>query len=193
MFSGCLKIILMKMKKMTTKNPVSLLRRLFALAYESLLIGSVTLLTLLVLGMLQTFIQQQVALPLAVFSLVYVVALLGAWWFYFKMNWVREQQTLPMRVWKIGLQSVSGSRATVRELRLRFMWACVFLVFVPLAAYAVFRFVMGVSPRAAMGLALLWWILPWGFAKFNPRKQFLYDYLAGTELVDWREKETAKF
>lgn len=174
---------------MNKYNPVSLRRRLFALAYESLLIGSVTLLTLLVLGMMQTFMQQQTHFSPAFFSPFYVLALLGAWWFYFKMNWQREQQTLPMRVWKIGLQSVSGSRANLRELRLRFVWASVFLVFVPLMAYAAFRFGMGVKPRLAMCLALIWWILPWGFAKFNPRQQFLYDYLAGTELVDWQNKK----
>lgn len=177
---------------MTLKNPVSLRRRLFALVYESLLIGSVTLLTLLVLGMLQTFIQQHVTLPNAVFSLMYVMTLLGAWWFYFKMNWWREQQTLPMRVWKIGLQNVSGSRASLRELRLRFMWACVFLVFMPLMVYALLRWTGSLKPQMAASLAILWWILPWGFAKFNPRQQFLYDYLAGTELVDWRDKQSSK-
>lgn len=172
---------------MTQKKPASLPYRLFALVYESLLIGSVTLLTLLLLGMMQTFIQQEIKLSTAVFSPIYVLALLGAWWFYFKMNWVREQQTLPMRVWKIGLQSVSGSRASIRQLRSRFMWACIFLVFIPLMMYALFRSIANLKPQIAASLAILWWILPWGFANFNPRKQFLYDYLAGTELVDWRQ------
>lgn len=167
--------------------PASLLRRFFALAYESLLIGSVTMLTALVLGMMQTFIMQQVAISPAVFPPFYALAFLGAWWFYFKMNWWREQQTLSMRVWKIGLQASSGERASMRALRLRFMWACVFLVFVPLLAYMGFARVA--TPRLAFGLSLLWWILPWGFAWFHPRKQFLYDFLAGTELVDWQERK----
>ena len=40
------------------------------------------------------------------------------------------------------------------------------------------------SPRTAFSMALTWWILPWGFAFFNRDRQFLYDYLAGTRLVD---------
>ena len=174
---------------MKNQNPASFKRRIFALIYESLLIGSVTLLTGLVVGILQTIIQQQISISPKIFSPIYVICLLGAWWFYFKMNWLREQQTLPMRVWKIGLQSVTGNRAILRELRLRFMWACVFLVFVPLLSYAVLGYVSSLKPRAMFGLSLIWWLLPWGFAWLNPRKQFLYDYLAGTELVDWRDKK----
>ena len=41
--------------------------------------------------------------------------------------------------------------------------------------------------KNAATAALFWWILPWGFALFNPRKQFLYDWLAGTELIDLRQ------
>lgn len=172
---------------MADQHPASLKRRICALMYESLLVGSVTLLTGLVLGILHTFLQQQIRVPSGIFSFVYALGLLGAWWFYFKMNWLREQQTLPMRVWQIGLQSVMGGRASLRSLRLRFMWACVFLVFMPLLSYAVLGYVGGLKPRVMFGLSLVWWILPWGFAWFHPRQQFLYDYLAGTELVEWRK------
>ena len=46
---------------------------------------------------------------------------------------------------------------------------------------------LGWHGRNAAVAALFWWILPWGFALFHPRKQFLYDWLAGTELVDLRQ------
>ena len=39
------------------------------------------------------------------------------------------------------------------------------------------------------GAALIWWILPWGFALLNNERQFLYDYLAGTRLVDMKKPQ----
>ena len=38
------------------------------------------------------------------------------------------------------------------------------------------------------GAALIWLILPWGFALLNPDRQFLYDFLAGTRLVDLKQE-----
>ena len=64
------------------------------------------------------------------------------------------------------------------------MWACVFVVFVPLLAYVGLRHFGGMPPKAAFGAALIWWILPWGFALLNQERRFLYDYLAGARLVD---------
>ena len=148
-------------------QPVSLSRRLAALFYESLLIGSATMLSGFVAGIINTQIilhlpqAKMLAMPLTSIILLYT------WWLYFKLNWHRERQTLPMRVWKIGLCDRSGNR--------------------PLIAYAGLSS-LGFHGKTAMTAALFWWILPWGFALFHARKQFLYDYLAGTELVDLRQK-----
>lgn len=168
-------------------QPVSLSRRLAALFYESLLIGSATMLSGFVAGIINTQIvlhlpqAKMLAMPLTSIILLYT------WWLYFKLNWHREGQTLPMRVWKIGLCDRSGNRPTLRQLLLRFLWATIFIVFVPLIAYAGLSN-LGFHGKTAMIAALFWWILPWGFALFHTRKQFLYDYLAGTELVDLRQK-----
>lgn len=160
-----------------------LFRRLAALVYESLLIGAVSLIALLPAAILQT------VLPSAPATLLAGVSLLAAWWQYFKLNWLREGQTLPMRVWKIGLSAADGSHPPLRQLRLRFVWACVLLIFVPVCAYQGFRF-GGVPPRLAFFTALLWWLLPWGFALFNRRRRFLYDYLADTDLTDLRPPQS---
>ncbi|UOP05261.1 RDD family protein [Conchiformibius kuhniae] len=166
-------------------RPAPLLRRLFALAYESLLVGAVGMLAMLLVGALQTLLQHRFPALLPAVAPFAALLLLGAWWLYFKLNWLRESQTLPMRVWQIGLSAADGSRPTLPRLRVRFAWACVLLLFVPLAAYAAFRHA-GIAPRTAFFAALLWWILPWGFALLNPQRQFLYDYLAGTRLEDKR-------
>lgn len=163
--------------------PASLRRRFAGLAYESLLAGAVTVALGLPAGGISMLLN-----PVAPFAAQIAVSLvlLGGWWFYFKLNWTKQGQTLPMRTWHIGLTDRQGSRPHITRLRLRFMWACVFIVFVPLLAYTVLHG-WGVPPKTAFGTSLFWWILPWGFALFNTDRQFLYDFLAGTRLVDVRK------
>lgn len=166
-----------------TSNPATLKRRLAALIYEGLLVGAVTVLAALFAGALNTFAKHMLPTAEPLLPLLTMLILLAAWWYYFKLNWLRENQTLPMRVWNIALAAKSGGRPHLKQLRLRFGWACVFTVFIPALAYAALRH-WQIPPKTAATAALFWWILPWGFAFFNPRRQFLYDYLAATELVD---------
>ena len=168
-------------------RPIAPLKRRFAaLLYESLLIGSVTILAGIVAGIVNTAISRNAPALAAAIPLLTSLVFLAAWWQYFRLNWQREGQTLPMRVWQIGLTDLAGSRPGKKQLLLRFAWACVLLVFLPLLAYAALQ-QLGWHGRNAAVAALFWLILPWGFALFHPRKQFLYDWLAGTELVDLRQ------
>lgn len=164
--------------------PASLKRRLACLLYEGLLAGAVTVALCLPAGTAALLLNP--VSPLLAQITVSLI-LLGGWWFYFKLNWVRQGQTLPMRTWHIGLADRRSARPHPARLRLRFMWACVFVVFVPLLAYAVLHG-RGFPPKTAFAASLFWWILPWGFALFNADRQFLYDFLAGTRLVDTRKK-----
>ena len=161
-------------------------RRCAALLYESLLIGSVTILAGIAAGIINTTISRNAPALAPAIPLLTSLVFLLAWWQYFRLNWQREGQTLPMRVWQIGLINLAGSRPNKKQLFIRFAWACVLLVFIPLLAYAALQ-QLGWHGKNAATAALFWWILPWGFALFNPRKQFLYDWLAGTELIDLRE------
>ncbi|UOO81057.1 RDD family protein [Uruburuella testudinis] len=167
---------------------VSFKRRLASLLYEALLVGAVTAVAALLAGIAATVFN---TLSPLLSSLVVSIVLLAVWWLYFKLNWVGQGQTLPMRVWKIGLTDHRGARPPLPQLRLRFMWACVLIVFVPLLAYLGLRHLGGIPPKPAFGAALIWWILPWGFAFFNADRQFLYDYLAGTRLVDVKLRHEA--
>ncbi|MCP1661274.1 RDD family protein [Neisseria perflava] len=166
---------------MTTFPTVSLKRRFAALVYELLLIGAITLLAALLAGIAAIFLNP-VSTNLSAF--VTAVLVLAFWWYYFRTNWMIKGQTLPMQTWKIGLCNRQGARPPLHQLRLRFMWACVFIVFIPLLAYAALRYWGNIPPKTAFGAALIWLILPWGFALLNPDRQFLYDFLAGTRLVD---------
>ena len=166
---------------MTTFPTVSLRRRFAALIYELLLVGAVTAIAALLSG-LAALVLNPLSTSLSAF--VTCVLVLGFWWYYFRMNWLLKGQTLAMQTWKIGLSNQRGTRPPLHQLRLRFIWACVFLVFIPLLAYAALRHWGGVPPKTAVAAALSWLILPWGFACFHPDRQFLYDFLAGTRLVD---------
>lgn len=166
-----------------TATPATLKRRFAALVYESLLIGAVTVLAALAAGGFNTFVGRVLPAAAPLLPLATMLILIASWWYYFKLNWLRENQTLPMRVWHIALAAAQGGKPPLKQLRLRFGWACVFTVFVPALAYAALRH-WQIPPKTAAAAALFWWILPWGFAFFNPRRQFLYDYLAGTELID---------
>ena len=156
-------------------------RRLASLVYELLLTAAVTCVAMIPAGIAATVLGR-IWPPLA--SMAVCIIIVGGWWLYFRANWQRRGQTLPMRVWQIGLADDQGRRPPLPQLRLRFMWACVFVVFVPLLAYVGLRHFGGIPPKAAFGAALIWWILPWGFALLNQERRFLYDYLAGTRLVD---------
>ena len=79
-------------------TPAPLKRRLTALLYESLLVGAVTMLAGALAGGCTTLMQQFAPALLPVSSWLTVGLLLGAWWLYFRLNWLREKQTLPMRV-----------------------------------------------------------------------------------------------
>ena len=105
---------------MHTLPTAPLKRRLAALVYEALLIGAVTAVAALIAGIIATVLN---TLSPLLSSLAVSVWMLAAWWFYFKLNWARQGQTLPMRVWQIGLADDQGRRPPLPQLRLRFMWA----------------------------------------------------------------------
>lgn len=176
------------MSEKQAPTPAPLKRRFAALVYEMLLAGAVSCAAFIPAGIIAMLLNP-VSPPLA--SLAVSLVLLYAWWLYFKTAWHKKGQTLAMQVWRIGLCDRTGVRPPLNLLRLRFIWACVFLVFVPMLAYAALNRGMGVPPKMAGGAALIWWILPWGFALLNADRQFLYDYLAGTRLVDVKKQDKA--
>lgn len=163
----------------TTLTPAPLLRRMAALVYEGLLMAAVTAVAGLVAGIVATVMHPVPLLARIMVSLI----IIAAWWWYCRINWHKKGQTLAMKVWRIRLVSRQGQPAPLPQLRLRFMWACLFVILVPALAYLAFRS-SGIAPKPAAATALFWWILPWGFALLNPQRQFLYDYLAGTVLAD---------
>ncbi|PSJ80593.1 RDD family protein [Neisseria iguanae] len=169
---------------MTRFPAVSFKRRLAALMYEMLLVGAVTAIAAILSGILAIFLN-----PISTYlsSFTTCILVIGFWWYYFRTNWLQKGQTLAMQTWKIGLANQQNVQPPLHQLRLRFIWACVFVVFIPMLAYAGLRHLLNIPPMLAFSAALFWLILPWGFALLNPDHQFLYDFLAGTRLVDLKK------
>jgi uncharacterized RDD family membrane protein YckC len=85
---------------------------------------------------------------------VFMLAVCGV---YFVWLWRHGGQTLPMKTWHVRLVSADGGPVSVREALARYLLACA-LIF-------------------AGGIGIIW-------ALFDRDRQFLYDRLAGTRLVN---------
>ena len=98
---------------MTTLPPAPVKRRLAALMYELLLVGSVTAVAAIAAG-IATIRLNPVSHRLA--SLTVCLLMLACWWYYFKINWHKKGRTLPMQVWKIGLCNRQGVRPPLHQI-----------------------------------------------------------------------------
>ncbi len=128
----------------------SLGRRLLCLIYETLLLIAVLLLA----GGITTVLAQAAAIanPRTLTRIIVSVVCAG----YFTTQWLRSGQTLPMKTWRIRLETASGTRITLPQ--------------------ALLRLALATIGYAAMGISVLW-------ALADRDRQFLHDRLAGTRLV----------
>lgn len=125
-------------------------RRLLSLVYELLLLTAVVLLAA---GVATTLAYATGgAHPRALTQLTVTGACLG----YFAWQWQGRGQTLPMKTWKIRLETAGGERVTVTR--------------------ALLRAILSVPCYGLFGITVLW-------ALVDREKQFLHDRLAGTRLV----------
>lgn len=85
------------------------------------------------------------------------IVLITASGLYFVWQWLNSGQTLPMKTWRIRVESMSGAPLTPRQAVLRFIYA---LLTYPL-----------------LGLTIAW-------SLYDKDRQFLHDRLAGTRLVN---------
>ena len=130
---------------MTRLPTAPLKRRLAALVYELLLTGAVTSIAALAAGIIAIFLNP-VSTRLSMLTTCLI--LFYAWWLYFRANWHKKGQTLAMQTWKIGLADKNDTQPPLPQLRLRFIWASIFIVFIPLFAYAGLRHLLNIPPKA---------------------------------------------
>ena len=162
---------------MTNAAQPALFKRFLALVYEGLIFLAVTIVAIIVALPVSYLLKSQPLLQQIVLTLWFF----AAWWLYAKLNW-KKGQTLAMKAWQLQLTNERGHMPVVQQLRMRFLWAVLFLVLVPALSYIVLSHLSSLPPKPRFYLSLVWWLLPWGFACFHPSKQFLYDVLAGTRI-----------
>ncbi|MDN0084289.1 RDD family protein [Crenobacter sp. SG2305] len=152
-------------------------RRLASLLYELLLITAVLLGASAAYTPLITWLGHSPLLDLGQ-QLWQVLLLFG----YFGYAWTRSGQTVAMKTWRLKLIGAHGAPLDWPRAALRYLIALALFAGMPLIAYKGLAVELGAG-KHALTAALLWWIVPLGFAYFDPEKQFLHDRLAGTRLV----------
>lgn len=125
-------------------------KRLLSLVYEILLLIAVILLSGGTAAALA-----QVTSPAYTRPLTQIIAV-AACAAYFAWQWHRSGQTLPMKTWRMRLETVEGKRVTVPRALLR-------------TAFATAGYLL-------LGISVIW-------AFVDLDGQFLHDRLAGTRLV----------
>jgi uncharacterized RDD family membrane protein YckC len=125
-------------------------RRLLSLIYEILLLAAVALLAG---GAAAALAQVTNPAYTRLFTRVIAVAACAA---YFAWQWQRSGQTLPMKTWRMRLETVDGMRVAMPRALLR-------------AALATAGYLL-------LGISVIW-------AFIDRDRQFLHDRLAGTRLV----------
>ena len=128
----------------------SLRLRMMSLVYEGILLFAVLFVaSYLFLGLAR---DAQSGFAHVLFQ-IYLLSVCGA---YFVFCWTRTGQTLPMKTWRMRLETVDGMRVAVPRALLR-------------AALATAGYLL-------LGISVLW-------AFIDRDRQFLHDRLAGTRLV----------
>ena len=159
-------------------RPATLARRFAALAYESLLLAAVVLITGFVALPLVTPARAGgltvPGLPQRVFLFCLVFAVLAA---YFTWTWSAGRRTLPMKTWRLALvQAADGAPLPPRSALMRYLatWIGPSLA---LGAYGALQpFGLGAHAAWLVGFNFLW-------AFVDPGRQFLHDRIAGTRIV----------
>jgi uncharacterized RDD family membrane protein YckC len=158
------------------------IRRLAASLYETLLLAALALVVgFALLPVLTTTPSQPAterALPLLrptaqAISFGCLFAVLGA---YCAWGWSDRRRTLPMKTWRLALESKSGAPVSLSRAALRYV-ACWVGPGLAIAAYA------GLRPLAYSRWAVTLLAVNYAWALVNSDRQFLQDRVAGTRLV----------
>lgn len=98
---------------------------------------------------------------------------------YFVWFWTHGGQTLPMKTWRIRLVDANGSAITWQRAWMRYFLASALFVGPLALAWAI-----DLERWEALAVAVTGMLVVVFSVKFDLEKQFLYDRLAGTRLVN---------
>ncbi len=153
------------------ENAPSLPRRMACWLYEGLLMFGVVFISGYLFGTLsQTRNAMDNRLPLQIF--LFIVFGIYFVWFWHK------GQTLAMKTWHLRLVDTQGQVVSQNRALLRYVLSWVWLV-PPLAASMLVKLSTGEVAVVVVGWVWVYALL----SRFHPRRQFMHDALAGTQLI----------
>ena len=150
----------------------SVRRRLAAMLYEAVLLFGVVFFAGLAFSLAM---QQRNGLVHHDLLAAWIALVVGA---YFVWFWTHGGQTLPMKTWRLRLESSSGRPLTAAHALVRYALGWLWFL-PPLALHPLFS--LAVPQTLAVFAA---WVALWAAAVWlDPARQFLHDRLAGTRIV----------
>jgi len=155
----------------TPAAPPSLGRRMSSWLYEAVLMFAVVFIAAYLFGALT---QQRHGLEKREWLMLFLFVIFGI---YFVWFWSKGQ-TLAMKTWHLRIVNLQGHAISQRRAFARYLLSWLWFL-PPLALIAPFK-LTGV----AITLIMTGWIMVYALAtRLHPRRQFLHDALAGTQLI----------
>ncbi|KUZ95027.1 hypothetical protein WI40_18070 [Burkholderia ubonensis] len=153
-------------------TPPSVRRRLAALLYEGVLLFGIVFFAGLAFALAT---QQRNGLVHHDLLAAWIALVVGA---YFVWFWTHGGQTLPMKTWRLKIESASGRPLSAGHALVRYALGWLWFL-PPLALHPL----LGLSVPVTLALAGAWIAVWAGAARLHPDRQFLHDRLARTRVV----------
>ncbi|MGU7771266.1 RDD family protein [Burkholderia sp. MR1-5-21] len=152
--------------------PPSVRRRLAAMLYEGVLLFGIVFFAGLAFSLAT---QQRNGLVHHNLLAAWIALVVGA---YFVWFWTHGGQTLPMKTWRLRIESAAGRPLTAGHALVRYAFGWLWFL-PPLALHPL----LGLSVPVTLALAGAWIAIWAGAARLNPTRQFPHDLLARTRIV----------
>ncbi|PAJ86812.1 RDD family protein [Burkholderia ubonensis] len=153
-------------------TPPSVRRRLAALLYEGVLLFGIVFFAGLAFALAT---QQRNGLVHHNLLAAWIALVVGA---YFVWFWMHGGQTLPMKTWRLKIESASGRPLSAGHALVRYALGWLWFL-PPLALHPL----LGLPVPVTLALAGAWVAVWAGAARLHPDRQFPHDRLARTRVV----------
>lgn len=151
--------------------PPSVRRRLAALLYEAILLAGVVFFA----GLAFTLATPRNGSASPNLLAAWIALVAGV---YFIGFWTHSGQTLPMKTWRLRIESADGGPLTARHALVRYLLGWLWFL-PPLALHPL----AGCSTSATLALTGAWGVAWAAAARLHPARQFPHDRIARTRIV----------